>query len=300
MFEVAFAAAGLILLFVFFLAARRETTVYGALHELDNVVEQHAIEQFGLNGGFKQIKRITLVMPALNEKESLEQLLPRVPKSVSGEPLGLLIVDDGSSDGTADLARSFGFGVVSTPAQRGQGAALRLGYRIALMGESEILVIMDADGQNRPEEIEGLIEPILADRADYVIGSRMLGHFEKDDGVRLMGVRLLSPLVSLLTGTKITDCSSGFKAMKTKVLANVIGRLKQRQYACSELNIEVARSGFRIREVPITFLKRIRGTSKKGNNLYYAFAFTRVIFSTWFRTLLVQKHSQSIEPGKVV
>jgi glycosyltransferase involved in cell wall biosynthesis len=283
--EVVSVVSGVTLFVICLILIRREAKSQNALYQLDTAVEGQAIEQFGKSNGFSLIERITLIIPALNEYENLQELLPRVPRHVNGETLGLLLIDDGSTDGTADLARSYDFTAVSTP-QRGQGAALRLGYRLAVLGKAEIVVIMDADGQNRPEEIEGLLQPILSDKADYVIGSRTLGEFEKDDPVRRMGVSFFSPLTSLLTGTKITDCSSGFRAMKTKVLADIVGRLRQRQYSMSELNFEVARSGFRITEVPITFLKRFSGTSKKGHNLFYAFAFMRVIFGTWLRTLM--------------
>jgi glycosyltransferase involved in cell wall biosynthesis len=287
-----FEISSIVVIFFLLLAcffARRQARVQEVLYELDDVVERHAVEQFGQSQGFAHVKNITLVIPALNERENLGQILPRLPKSVCGQPLGVVLIDDGSTDGTAELARSYDIGVVSTPNQRGQGAALRLGYRLALAGGAGIVVIMDADGQNRPEEIEGLIEPILADSADFVIGSRMLGRFEKDDPVRLLGVRFFSPLTSFLIGTKITDCSSGFRGMKSSVLSKIVGLLRQRQYSMSELNIEVARSGFRIKEVPITFLKRMSGNSKKGHNLFYAFAFARAIFSTFLRTNPTQK-----------
>jgi glycosyltransferase involved in cell wall biosynthesis len=293
MFESIFFVVSVVLLYVCLILCRRQIDMQNTLYELDNVIELQAVEKFGQSGGFTQIKRVTLVIPALNERENLKQILPRIPNSVHGEALGLLLIDDGSTDGTAELAKSYGCAVVSTPNQRGQGAALRLGYRLAIMAGAEIVVIMDADGQNKPEEIAQLVEPVLADRADYVIGSRILGAFEKDDPIRLMGVRFFSPLTSFLAGAKITDCSSGFRAMKTRVLANIIGRLRQRQYSMSELNFEVAKSGFRIGEVPITFLKRMSGSSKKGHNLFYAFAFTRVILGTWFRTLQMQRDAAS-------
>lgn len=284
MLEVVSVGTVVILFSICLILARREAQRQNCRYAQDAIVERQAIEQFGRTNGFSMIERITLIIPALNEYDNLKELLPRVPRHINGEALGLLLIDDGSTDGTAELARSFDFTVVST-AQRGQGAALRLGYRLAVLGKAEIVVIMDADGQNRPEEIEQLIQPILAKEADYVIGSRILGEFEKDDIVRSMGVRFFSPLTSFLTGTKITDCSSGFRAMKTTVLANIVGRLRQRQYSMSELNFEVIKSGFKVTEVPITFLKRFSGTSKKGHNLFYAIAFTRVILGTWLRTL---------------
>lgn len=285
MYEVASCLAILFLAALCYVFARREATVQKALYELDREVDRDAIERFAASGGLDHIKRVTVLITALNEKENLKQLLPRMPKTVLNEPYGVMLVDDGSTDGTADLARSFNLGVAFTRTQRGQGAALRLGYQLALAGEAEVLVIMDADGQNRPEEIETFLRPIIAGEADMVIGSRILGEFEWDDPVRRMGVHFFSFLTSLLTGTKITDCSNGFRAIRKEVLATIVGRLRQRQYSMSELNIETAKSGFRIREVPMTFLKRISGSSKKGNNILYALAFSRVIFGTWLRTL---------------
>jgi glycosyltransferase involved in cell wall biosynthesis len=286
-FPTLFALLALIVIALFLMlsySVRKSQRVAERLREqLDSVEDTFAMEQFAQTGGYRSIKGVTILIPALNECENLKQIIPRIPKTACGQELGVLIIDDGSSDDTKELAHGHDVGVISTTVTRGGGAALRLGYRLALAGDAALVVTMDADGQNRPEEIERLLEPILAGSADFVIGSRILGSFEKDDPVRLLGVRLLTRLLNCLIGTRLTDCSSGFRAIKACVLETVIPRLKQRQFYTPELNIEVAKSGFRIREVPISFLKRISGRSKKGNNFFYGLAFVCSMLTTWLR-----------------
>ncbi len=258
-------------------------------NELDNLltalIQAHAIEQFNKSArSSNSIKDITIVIATLNERDNLEQILPRMPKSVYGHDVGVLLIDDGSTDGTSELPLNSLTALVSIPLSQGQGAALRLGYLLALSHGAKIVVTMDADGQNLPEEIETLVEPIISKNADFVIGSRIIGRFEKDDPVRLLGVLVFSRVLNVLAKIKITDCSNGFRAMKSTVLEAIVENLSQRQYHSAELIMEAAGKGFKIVEVPATFLKRVSGHSKKGNNFFYGLAFTRTILMTHFRS----------------
>jgi glycosyltransferase involved in cell wall biosynthesis len=263
---------------------RRHRNIVKLCQRLDGVVQDFALDEFRKADGFSHVQQITVVIPALNEKENLKHVLPRIPARVCNNDLGVLIVDDGSSDGTSELSKDYDVGIISTPVSRGGGAALRLGYRAASIGGAKIIVTMDADGQNKPEEIERLVEPIIRGKAEFVIGSRLLGYFEKDDPLRLLGVRVFNPIMSFLGGKRITDCSSGFRAMSATALQSVLSSLQEPQYHSAELHIAIARSGVKLTEVPISFLKRISGHSKKGNNLYYGYAFAKTILITWWRS----------------
>lgn len=227
------------------------------------------------------IKPIMIVIPAYNEAENLQYLLPKIPATIDGLNVGLLVIDDGSTDQTKQIVQKHGHTIVSNMINRGGGAALRLGYDILKEAGGNICVTMDADGQHQPEEIETLVLPIIKDEYDVVIGSRVLGAREKDNPIRIAGVHIFSAIISALLGKKITDPSSGFRAFKIDKLKNIA--LHEDQYHTSELIIDAVKKGLRIKEVPITILKRKFGKSKKGRDLIYGFHFARIIVKTWWR-----------------
>ena len=225
--------------------------------------------------------QIAVIMPAYNEQENLAEVLKAMPSEIDGMKVGVLVVDDGSSDETAKLVQQEGFLVVKNGVRRGGGAALRLGYDIAKDLGAEIAVTMDADGQHNPQQIERLVTPIIEDNYDFVIGSRALGHWEKDNKFRAMGLHFFNLIINLLLKTKITDCSSGFRAFKVKLLDSVI--LKEDQFHTSELIIDAVKKGIRIGEVPITITSRKHGQSKKGKDFSYGLNFAKTILKSWWR-----------------
>jgi glycosyltransferase involved in cell wall biosynthesis len=195
--------------------------------------------------------------------------------------VGVLVVDDGSEDETRQVVNDHNQFIVSNPINRGGGAALRLGYDILKNSDAAICVTMDADGQHRPEDIEALVSPIIKNEYDVVIGSRVLGSREKDDPLRIAGVHFFSAIVSSLLGKRITDPSSGFRAFKMDKIKGI--DLYEDQYHTSELIIDAIKKGLRVKEVPITILKRKFGKSKKGKDLVYGLNFARIIIKTWWR-----------------
>ena len=249
--------------------------------QFDLLVRKLARDHFLREEGLTRIKEIMVILPALNEAENLDHILPGMPATVMGRPLGVLVIDDGSNDETIAIVRKHGFAVVSNPINRGGGAALRLGYDIAKAGGAKVIVTMDADGQHLPEEIERLVEPIFNNESDFVIGSRILGHYEKDSTIRWLGIHIFSFIINILAGTRITDCSSGFRAFRSDILQKAF--LLQDQFHTAELIIDAARKGVRIIEIPITIKRRLSGKSKKGKNLNYGWAFFRTVLKTWWR-----------------
>jgi glycosyltransferase involved in cell wall biosynthesis len=224
---------------------------------------------------------LAIVIAAYNEEGAIGPVLDTLPKEVSGQATALIVVSDGSQDGTVMEASAHGALVADVRANRGQGAALRLGYRLAREGGAQYIVTTDADGQYNPAEIELLMEPILAGQADFVTGSRRLGSEETKDPVRKAGVRFFALAISTLTGQKISDTTFGLRAMKSEVTGAV--QLSQPQYQASELLIGVITHGYRVAEVPATIHKRQVGKSKKGNNAFYALQFAKVVGTTWWR-----------------
>ena len=227
------------------------------------------------------IKPIMIVMPAYNEAENLAYLLKRIPSKIKGLDVGVLVIDDGSTDDTQQVVDEHNYIVVSNMINRGGGAALRLGYDILREADGDICVTMDADGQHQAEDIEALVSPIISNEYDVVIGSRILGAREKDNPIRIAGVHLFGAIISSLLGKRITDPSSGFRAFKMDKIKAI--DLREDQYHTSELIIEAVKKGLRVKEEPITILKRRFGKSKKGRDLIYGFHFARIILKTWWR-----------------
>jgi glycosyltransferase involved in cell wall biosynthesis len=173
--------------------------------------------------------------------------------------------------------------VCDVPINRGQGAALRLGYWLARARGAQVIATIDADGQYEPSEIGSVVTPILEGGADFVSGSRRLGTELTTDPVRHLGVIVFGALFSLLVRHRITDPACGLRAMSADVAASVT--LEQPQYQASELMISAALNGFRLAEVPTTMRDRkaLATATKKGGNFGYGVRFARAAVHTWRR-----------------
>jgi hypothetical protein len=225
--------------------------------------------------------RLVTVSPAFNEAENVAGVIHEMPKEVDGYCVVPVVVSDESEDRTAAVAREAGAFVAELPIRRGGGLALRVGYEIALRMGADIVVTLDADGQHLPSELDVMIDPIVRGDADYVNGSRLLGEFEKESTIRHIGVHFFSWLVTILTGTRVTDISSGYRAARADLLRSLV--LEQDQFWTSEILIEALRHRAKIVEVPVTILARKGGKSKKPKSLKYGWNFSKVIIQTWLR-----------------
>ncbi len=252
-------------------------------HVDDEVIDSAAIRAFTEEFGDQAtaLPPVAIVIAAFNEEGAIGPVVDALPRTVGGMDAAAIVVSDGSVDSTGKDARVAGALVCDVPVNRGQGAALRLGYRLAREGGARYIVTTDADGQYNPAEIERLIAPILADEADFVTGSRKLGSEETKDPVRKLGVRVFALAISVLTGQRISDTTFGLRAMRAEVTGVV--RLEQPQYQAAELLIGVITHGYRVVERPATIHRRRIGKSKKGNNAFYAMRFARVVVGTWWR-----------------
>lgn len=224
---------------------------------------------------------VVVVVPAYREAVSIGLVVRSIPKRVLGLRVSTLVIVDGPDEYTARAAVTAGAYVSTASVNRGQGAALRLGYKLAAEHGAEFLVTIDADGQYDPSEIPTLLEPILRGQADFVSGSRRLGANYQQDRVRELGVIVYAALISILTRHRITDPSFGLRAMRVGVPAAV--ELHQPQYQAAELLIGAIMHGFRVAERPATMRRRTGGASKKGSNFGYGWRFGRVVVSTWCR-----------------
>jgi glycosyltransferase involved in cell wall biosynthesis len=228
---------------------------------------------------------LAIVIPAYNEEPTVREVVSEIPSEAAGLASETIVVVDGARDRTAAEAAAGGAIVCDVPVNRGQGAALRLGYWLARARGAQVICTIDADGQYEPEEIGRVVRPILEGRADFVSGSRRLGAELTTDRVRHAGVLVFGALISALVRHRITDPACGLRAMRADLTAAVT--LEQPQYQASELMISAALNGFRLAEVPTTMRDRGRHATKtkKGGNFGYGVRFARAAVHTWRRDL---------------
>ena len=202
---------------------------------------------------------IAVIIPAYNESENLPGVLARVPRH-AGRDVRIIVVDDGSTDSTAVSARQAGADVVvEHGSNRGLGAALRTGLEAARAMNATAAVYLDADGEYDPAEMRDLLEPIERGEADYVIGSRYLGHPQGQLWHRRIANRCFTLLLSVLAGRRLTDGQSGYRAFSRRALesAEIIHDYNYAQV----LTLDLLRKGMRYCEVPISYRRREKGSS---------------------------------------
>lgn len=214
------------------------------------------------SGGDRQLPRFLAVIPALNEEASVGSVIARVREV---DPTAhVVVVDDGSIDATADVARRAGADVISLPFNVGVGGALRAGFRYARRFGHQVVVQVDGDGQHRPEDIPTLLGCL--DEADIVIGARFAGADEYEArGARRLAMRLLARSLSRRTGTRLTDATSGFRAFNRRAV-----ELFALDYPAEYLGdtvealIIASRAGLRVVQVPVKMLPRTTGNASQN------------------------------------
>jgi hypothetical protein len=249
--------------------------------EVGDLVDYMALQRFSAEGGVAARGACAVVMPAYNEAENIPAVLARMPAKVNDLPVVPIVIADGCTDATEATARNHGAVVIRRDLRRGSGAAVRLGYQAALDAGAKIVVTLDADGQHDPEEMARLVAPLVNGSADMVQGSRVMGHFEVESSIRKHGVSAFARLLTWLGRTKITDPSTGYRAITAEALRKL--DLRQDQFYVSEVILDAARKGFRVVEVPITLHRRANGDTKKPRPLKYAWGFSKAIVRTWLR-----------------
>jgi glycosyltransferase involved in cell wall biosynthesis len=224
---------------------------------------------------------VVVVIAAFEEEGGLGGVLEGIAPEAHGLRVDTLVIDDGSADDTSIVAEAHRVHVARLERNCGHGVALRLGYQLAREHGAQFIVTLDGDGQWDPRDVPMMIEPLVNDEADFVLGSRVLGRSDNKDAFRALGVRVFAALVRLLTHTNVTDTSTGLRAMRAEITATV--RQEQVQYQTSELLIGAIYQGYRIAERPIVQHERVAGESKKGNDLLYGLRYARVVVRTWWR-----------------
>jgi hypothetical protein len=268
---------------VLFLLTVRSLVQNGRIErKLSAALEGIAWDEFRTAGLAERFRdRVAVVVPAYNEEDNIGAVLARIPASVCGVGTAILVVDDGSRDRTGDIAREHGVAVARHATNLGGGAALRTGYRLMVDSGARVVVTLDADGQHLPEEMERLVGPVLDGTVDVAHGSRVLGAAEPNHFAREAGIIFFNRMVSLITRTRVSDCSNGYRAVRATVLPQLV--LRQEQFHTSEFMIEAIKRGVPAMEIPITVAKRLHGHSKKPAVFRYGLGFTNAIMRTWLR-----------------
>jgi len=205
-------------------------------------------------------KRVAIVVPARNEAETLSGVLRAIPDLAPECLSHVFVVDDGSSDDTANLARACGATVVRHGRNLGIGASLTTGFLAAQSWKPDVYVQLDADGQHDPALLPSLLGPVLRGEADLVIGSRFRGSNPKLSGVRRVGVHFYTRLVRLLTGYNLTDVTSGYRVFRRDAYDRLAFRA-EKNWAI-ETTLRAGLNGVRMVEVPTPFLERKGGQSQ--------------------------------------
>ena len=195
------------------------------------------------------ILKIIVGIPAYNEEENIAKIIVQLQKITDS----ILVCDDGSTDLTGEIAEKMGAEVVKHTKNLGYGAAVGSLFNKALEVDADVLVTFDADGQHRIEDINSVLEPILKNQADIVIGSRFLNNDDNIPKYRKLGIKTITGLTNVATGSNITDSQSGFRAYSKNVLQNLT-LSEQGMGVSTEILVKAAKSKFRMIEVPITVL----------------------------------------------
>lgn len=226
-----------------------------------------------------------MLIPAYNEEESLPKTIADLRTLTRLVDFDIVIIDDGSIDGTADVARTLGVEVLQLPFNLGIGGAVQTGLLYARQNHYDVAVQFDGDGQHLAREIPRLLAPVLNRDAQITIGSRFLGRGEfHSTRFRRLGIGMLRRVVVLLSRQTFTDVTSGFRAFNGEAIRFLAGT-----YPCDypepETLILLTRNGFRLKEVPVEMRERQAGQSSIRGlaPLYYMLRVTLAIIMNRLR-----------------
>jgi glycosyltransferase involved in cell wall biosynthesis len=216
-----------------------------------------------------EINRLLVIVPTYNEAESIATVIAQTLQALPNADV--LVVDDGSTDATAQVAARAGATVLSLPFNLGIGGAVQTGYRFAITQNYRWVARIDGDGQHDPAQLDPLLQRVMANKADLVIGSRYLApNGYRASFARYWGARLFAIIVSLITHQSLTDVTSGFIVANRHVAA-FLAENAPGDYPEIESLILLCRAGYRVEEVPVTMQARLAGKSSIGllDSIYY-------------------------------
>lgn len=226
-----------------------------------------------------------IIVPAYNEADSLAHVIDKIRTNVPW--VDIVVVNDGSRDATPDIARQKEVVLLDMPYNVGIGGAVQTGYKFAAKMGYEVAVQVDGDGQHPASQIEKLVITLIDTKANMVIGSRFVGDSGYDAPIsRLVGIRILATVVSLLAQQRITDTTSGFRAVDRQAI-KFLAQMYPRDYPEPEAIVLLSQADFKIVEVPVFMRERMGGVSSitflKG--LYYMVKVLLAVVIDVFETL---------------
>lgn len=213
--------------------------------------------------------KILLIIPAFNEQESIRKTIETVTQS----SYDYVIINDGSTDSTASILEQDHYNHINLVFNLGIGGAVQTGYKYAQENNYDIAIQFDADGQHDITSIQSIIQPIIDNKADFVIGSRFIdkkgGNF-KSSFLRRVGIRLISNIIFIFSRTRIYDTTSGFRAANRKAIAYLANNYPK-EYPEPVSDFELIKLGYRVSEVSAKMHERVAGKSSihSWKNAYY-------------------------------
>lgn len=205
------------------------------------------------------MSKILAIIPAYNECANIERVISDIRKEA--DQVDIVVINDGSTDETFNVAKNLGVMVIDLPYNLGIGAAIQTGYKYAEMMGYDIAVQVDGDGQHPADQIHFLIKPLAEGKADIVIGSRFLGEGDYAPSLaRSIGIRMFSLILSVLTWQRVTDPTSGFRAINRDAISFLAANYPD-DYPEVEAIVLLRKAGFRIAEVPVRMEARVWGKS---------------------------------------
>lgn len=203
--------------------------------------------------------KILAIVPALNEADNIGSVVQNLIKTSPW--LDVLVIDDGSTDQTADVARAHGAKVISLPVNLGIGGAVQTGFLYALRNHYDLALQVDGDGQHRAEEIKKLVDPVLLGEADVTIGSRFIEKTSyKSAWPRRLGIYLLSKTIQSVVRKNFTDPTSGFRAYNQKAL-RIVSAHYSTDYPEPDAIVTLLKNRLRVIEISVEMDARLSGSS---------------------------------------
>jgi glycosyltransferase involved in cell wall biosynthesis len=231
--------------------------------------------------------KVLVTITVFNEQNNIETVLRKIPAEHD-----VLVVDDGSTDRTVEIAKRLGAKVAIHPVNLMQGPAVITSFKIGLMEDYDILIEMDGDGQHDPKDIPRFVEVLDNSGYDVVVGSRVLGKdYKTAPFLRRTVLPHLTSLINRITDYELTDSMCGFRAFRTNSLRRVIKELEnmfEPQYLAAEMFIRFAHAGLTVTEIPIELKERTSGRSRKGT-LRYGWGVGRAILKTFLEKKVVTR-----------
>lgn len=221
----------------------------------------------------KSINHTVVIIPAYNEEQAIGDLISGIQAFV-GDSADIVVINDGSCDNTADIARQAGAVVISHSLNMGYGTTIQTGYKYAYIMGYDYLVQVDGDGQHDPANIPRLLEPVMNGVADLALGSRFLDADSYNPPlIRRAGMYFFGSMVSKLIGNRISDPTSGYQAMNQSVIAFLTADSFPCDYPDADVLLMLGLSGFKINEVPVRMYANSTGKTMHSGlkPLYYVF-----------------------------